>query len=150
MHMIDVSKVANDSDFHAVVRMTAQRIQREVYFRVGDWVRALGSADLLTLLHMCDTMQDPINDPYAQSITALALILYQAEGNDITETDVYVNIGLLSTIVAAEALARKGFVTIDYDRLSLDPNQRDETPIIVLTGQFPRPADSTADSDTDE
>ena len=122
MQVLDLNRLINDQSFHSITRITAQRIQRETYFRPGDWLKALGDADLLTLLHMCDNMVDSADDPYAQTISTLAMLLAMAEGIDFQHSMIYRNVGVLCTMLAAESLSRQGIVDITYDAISLEPS----------------------------
>lgn len=122
MYHFDISKAAGSTELHSIVRLTAQQIEKDTYLRIGDWIRNLSTPDLATLVMMESLMVDHPSDPFASTISTLAFLLAQAEGTDVTKEHASILIGSLITLIEAESLARKGFVEIDYDRITLDPS----------------------------
>lgn len=125
MSSISYDKIIASPMFCAITKMTAQKIKKDGYLTLGDFLKSLSSNDLTALAIMCEIAE---NDESAlDDLVALSEMLSSAEGcpseNDKVACS---NLAYFMTVIACESLNRRGLVDVDYSKMSFGDDMKDE------------------------
>lgn len=113
---LDISKAVNDTEFPAIVRITAQQIRSAPsYYKIGTFLTQLAQDDLDTL---CRSADQPSGDP-GFALVALAMMLAQAEGGCVDSDDEARDaVSQLILFITMESLYRKGLIDLNHRNLT--------------------------------
>ena len=120
--------IAQDTTSHSAVRILAYQLKENPYYRIGPFLKSLNDADLQELQEIAETqaeMGDDVHDPF-EAIVLLGLMLAAAEGVDITDESIHHIANVMTALITMEALRRRGFVEVMYDKVSFGPEFSEE------------------------
>jgi hypothetical protein len=131
-YLANLEKIAAEAEYLPIVRLTATELIANPYNTVGGWLQSLANSDLADLLDIVERQheayeldQDAMIEDY-DNIVLLTLILAQSEGVDLEDfEELHDNVNIFAVLLTTEGLARKGFVTFNYDKVSFGTEFRD-------------------------
>jgi hypothetical protein len=134
-HQIILERIVN-SDFPAVIRITANKLIGKTYINLGDFLQELNQADLNDLLKMCDDIiERNDNSPKSQqSIFLVAEMLSQATGVALEAENSAEHFDTLMYLLSFESLARKGIIKFDRKLASLEDMNLEDA--VEITDKF--------------
>lgn len=101
----------------AQVKLLAMRAKTGEYIIPGQYLQSLNDLDLGCLVNIAD--MSAFNEPALFNMVCLAEILANAEGFPaLNDEDARRNVGFLVIVLTSMMLARKGVVTVFYDKIS--------------------------------
>jgi hypothetical protein len=120
--------IAEDTNSHSAVRILAYQLKQNPYYRIGPFLQSLKDKDLKELQEICEEQAevgDEVYEPF-ESVVMLALMLAAAEGVEITDDSIFTIANIMTVMITMEALRRKGFVEVKYDKVSFGPEFAEE------------------------
>jgi hypothetical protein len=131
-YLANLEKIAAETEYLPIVRLTATELIANPYNTVGSWLQSLANGDLADLLDIVERQheayeldQDAMIEDY-DNIVLLTLMLAQSEGVDLEDfEELHDTVNIFAVLLTTEGLARKGFVTFNYDKVSFGTEFRD-------------------------
>lgn len=131
-YIANLEKIVNDTEYLPIVRLTAANLISNPYNTIGNWLKNLTDGDLGDLLDIVERQhdayeldEDAMIDEY-DNMVLTAIMLAQSEGVDLEDfEDLHETVNILAVLLTTEGLARKGFVTINYEQVSFGAEFRD-------------------------
>lgn len=128
--------------FSPLVRLTAANLQTTSYMSLGHFIERMSHEDLLMLSTQISSISDiqSIEELDARWITINDLLILvemitRAEGTFVQDlAEANINFHYFTMVIAAELLARKGMLKIDYSKLTFDSELRTEN-FVILNGE---------------
>lgn len=118
MHAIDLEAVIN-SDYPAVIRIAAVKLQRRTYITVGEFLQELCKNDLNELSSFCNAITiKKDSGEMLDSIILLGEMLSQAEGTPLDKPDTQRAANLM-ILISLESLYRKGLIEFYREKATL-------------------------------
>lgn len=131
MHFIHLQSVI-DSDFPAVIRLSAARLQTTPYLDVGTYLKNLSTPDLKELCGYCSAVAlKEDSDVMFDSLVMLGEMLAQAEGTPLDSVDVQRTSNLM-ILLSFENLARKGLIDFKRESATLSGDVTDIDNLVKL------------------
>jgi hypothetical protein len=125
---LNLEQIAAATDYHSSVRLLAYKLKENPYYRIGNFLMEMSGTDLTSLQEVCEEqaeLGDEIYDPF-ENVVLLALMLASAEGVVIDEERVHTVVNIMTAMITMESLRRKGFVEVNYDKVSFGEECADE------------------------
>lgn len=119
MYRVDLANVLK-SEYPAVIRMAAIKLQENAYLDVGSFLKGLNKADLKELNMICSRIalkQD--NEPDFDCIVLLSDMLAQAEGVDLVEHSME-RVATLMILISFEELFRNDLIVFKRELATLN------------------------------
>ncbi len=133
INSINLKKIASDSQFCSITRMTAAQLLKTPYLTLKDFFEGLSNNDITVLLFMADEVER--NNDYLKDLLVLAEMLARAEGADpMNLQDSTNNLNYLCGFIVAESLYRKGLVQIFRENMSFGDDAADKIVVKPVDG----------------
>lgn len=122
---VDFNKVLADPEFSSLTKMTIQKLKKQQYFSIAEFVQWVSTPDLEDLVWRFDRMMD--DEAVMRDILILSEALAAGEGADTTGPDsCHSNLNYFMTVSTCESLKRKGLVEMFYNKISLENIHRED------------------------
>lgn len=125
LRTVNMDKVLNDPRFSSLTKSVVHKIRKLTYFTLVEFLKEISDIDLQSMIENIDRMNSSTN--IAEDLIILNELLCIAEGILVeSDSESYENLYYFINVIHCESLKRKGFVDIDYTKISFDPSFKDE------------------------
>lgn len=134
--------ILSNDRFSSLVKLTAANLQTSSYMSLGRFVQRLSDSDLADLAEWIRSVSniqdmDDLDLKWAliNDLIILVEMLTRAEGTFVEDlAEANLNFHYFTMVIAAELLARKDILKIDYSKLTFDSEFRSEN-FVILNGE---------------
>ena len=143
---LNLEAIASDISFHSSVRLLALFLKENPYYRIGEFLKSLSQTDLTSLQEICEKQTDNDEEVFGpfENIMLLGLMLANAEGVAIEDENVHSITNVMIAMITMESLRRKGFVEVNYDKVSFGEEYKHEV-VVRKTEKFDNYLDGLED-----
>lgn len=124
---VNYERVLSSPQTSALAKLTVMKLQKQQYLTLAEFMKGLSDTDLQALVQQFDKLD---NVYILQDIVLLAEIVAGGEGDstfDVDDIELRTdNLRYFISMVTCESLQRKGFVDIDYTKVTFDPAYRNK------------------------
>jgi hypothetical protein len=130
-YRVNLQKVSTAHKYPAVVKLLAREfIEGAVYFSLSTWLKQLSVYDLDMMIEISECLKEdetPENQLAGESIVLLTEMLVNAEGIESSSELATRRVGHLVLLLMCEKLYRQGLIEFDYNHVSFDEDEMDQT-----------------------